>query len=86
MIKMTKKEFREYVKKHDENMFKGDGIADLLKDVNNNHFAIICKKCGSLNIEVLGEDGVDYGELTGYCPGTNVIKCKDCGNAVTIWN
>lgn len=81
---MTLKEFREYVNKNDANRVEGDGIADVFRDTKST-FAVVCKKCGSLNIQILGEDGIDYGEMTGYQEGENVIKCLDCGNAITVW-
>ena len=84
MKSMTLEQFKEYVNKHDANRIKGNGIADIFKD-SKQSFAVICKKCGSMDIEILGEDGIEYGGLTGYQTGENVIKCKSCGNAVTIW-
>lgn len=81
---MSLEEFREYVNKHDQNRIKGDGIADIFND-DKQPFAIICKKCGSMNVEVLGEKGSMGSELTGYMEGESVVKCLDCGNAVTVW-
>jgi ribosomal protein S27E len=81
---MNLEEFKQYVNEHDDNRIKGDGIADVFRD-SNSTFRIVCKKCGSLKIEIYGENGIDYGELTGYSPGENVIKCLECGNAVTVW-
>ena len=57
-----------------------DGIAELAK-----FFSLQCKYCGSNDILLIGEDGIDYGGYTGYSSGCNVIKCKSCGNAVTIY-
>lgn len=45
-------------------------------------FAIVCGKCGSMSIDVIGERGRDYGGITGYCPGSTVVKCTCCGNAI----
>lgn len=48
-------------------------------------FAIVCNKCGSMDIHVVGERGCDYGGETGYSPGSTVVKCGTCGNAQTAW-
>ena len=85
---MTLEQFRKYVKENNDNQIKSDeGICELFEDIKNNKsgFALVCKKCGSMKIEIDGEDGVNYGGYTGYCSGSNVIKCLNCGNAVTIW-
>jgi hypothetical protein len=79
MEKMTLEEFREYVKENDVNMLTHEEMQD--KEFEDK-FTIVCKKCGSMNIEFFGELGVDYGEYTGYAPGNNGFKCKKCGNAI----
>jgi ribosomal protein S27E len=48
-------------------------------------FSIICNKCGSADIEIIGERGIDYGGQTGYSPGSTAIKCNGCGSALTVW-
>lgn len=48
-------------------------------------FSIICNKCGSADIEIIGERGIDYGGQTGYQPGSTAIKCNGCGSALTAW-
>lgn len=48
-------------------------------------FAVVCNKCGGMDIEIIGERGIDYGGETGYSPGSTVIKCNGCGAAVTAW-
>lgn len=48
-------------------------------------FAIICQKCSSMDIDVIGERGIDYGGITGYSEGSTVVKCNGCGNAITVW-
>lgn len=48
-------------------------------------FAIVCNKCGSLDIEVIGERGIDYGGMTGYSSGSTAVKCNGCGAAITAW-
>jgi hypothetical protein len=85
---MTYDEFKDYVKKNDQNKIKDNGgICGIFKEIKdkNSGFTIVCKKCGSMNILIEGEDGVTYGEYTGYQSGENVIKCIDCGNAISIW-
>lgn len=48
-------------------------------------FSIACGKCGSMDIEVIGERGTNYGGQTGYEPGSTSVKCNGCGNAVCAW-
>jgi ribosomal protein S27E len=48
-------------------------------------FSVICNKCGSSNVEIIGERGIDYGGRTGYQEGSTAIKCNDCGSALTVW-
>ena len=88
MEKMKLDEFREYVRKNNQNQIdSSDGIAEMFEDIQNNKtgFALVCKKCGSMKIGIEGESGRDYGGMTGYSPGSNVIKCLNCGNAITAW-
>ena len=83
MEEMTLEEFKEKIMKGSENVYKNDeGLAEAFKELDE-YFKIvfICRKCKSSRVEIIGETGVDYGELTGYSPGSNVIKCLDCGNA-----
>lgn len=49
-------------------------------------FSVLCNKCGSLDIEIIGERGRDYGGQTGYQEGSTAIKCNGCGSALTIWS
>ena len=77
---MTVAEFREWVKAHDANKVTHERMeAGEFKEA----FSIICKKCGSQNVEFFGEAGVDYGGMTGYAGGENGFKCLDCGAAIT---
>lgn len=48
-------------------------------------FSVICNRCGSLDIEIIGERGINYGGQTGYQPGSTAIKCNGCGRALTAW-
>lgn len=88
---MEEMSYEEFKKKHliGNVELKGEGIVDILEELKESKtgfdFIFICKKCGSRDIIIEGEDGTDYGEYTGYDPGMNVIKCKSCGNAITIW-
>ena len=50
----------------------------------NSSFRIVCK-CGSTDINIVGEKGIDYGGETGYADGSTVIKCNKCGAAMTAW-
>lgn len=51
-----------------------------------NNFSVLCKKCGSANIFVSWEVGMDYGEYTGYSSGQKLFKCNDCWNAASFWS
>jgi hypothetical protein len=48
-------------------------------------FRIVCTKCGSQEVTIIGELGCDYGGETGYCAGSTVIKCHGCGAAMSAW-
>ena len=48
-------------------------------------FSVLCNKCGSVEVEIIGERGIDYGGQTGYQPGSTVFKCNSCGSALTVW-
>ena len=78
-----------FIYKQNNNMIEStEGIFSLFEDETfTENFEVIfkCKKCNSTKISLTGEDGIDYGEYTGYCSGSNVIKCENCGIAVTIW-
>lgn len=83
MTKETKiREFLDTLYKGTHNRVEGDGQAVELFG-SKSPFRIICTKCGSMNIEIIGERGVDYGGETGYSPGSTVIKCLKCGAAIT---
>ena len=73
------KEFLKKLKEQDVNSLGGE-IEE--GEVNNffKNFAITCKKCGSSRIWVSWEYGSNYTE---YIEGEKVIKCLDCGNAVS---
>ncbi len=89
MEKMTLEQFKDYVKKNDENKVENSsGIAGAFEGVHKNKdgFAFVCRKCGSMKISIEGDSGMDYGGMTGYSPGENVIKCLECGNAISIWS
>lgn len=48
-------------------------------------FSVVCNKCGSVDIEIIGVRGIDYGGQTGYQEGSTAIKCNKCGSALTVW-
>jgi len=48
-------------------------------------FSVMCNKCRSLDVEIIGERGINWGGQTGYQEGSTVIKCNKCGSALTIW-
>jgi hypothetical protein len=41
-------------------------------------FKLICLKCGSDNIALDLDKGIDYGGATGYSPGTLSFGCNAC--------
>lgn len=66
------------------NKISGDAdLADLFG--KEAPFAVVCNKCGSMDIDIFGEKGIDYGGWTGYQEGETVIKCNGCGAANNIW-
>jgi uncharacterized Zn finger protein len=89
---MKEMEYNEFKKKFMEkpvDCINDEGLAEMIKEIKEDidGFEIIfkCKKCGAFDIQIIGEDGINYGGQTGYSSGSNVIKCKNCGNAVTVW-
>jgi hypothetical protein len=49
-------------------------------------FKLTCKKCGSDDVVLDAEDGVDYGGETGYSPGQITAGCNNCKqNDVVVW-
>lgn len=51
---------------------------DFDEDDLRQHFKLICRKCGSENVAVNIEQGIDYGGDTGYQSGSIQIGCNDC--------
>lgn len=41
-------------------------------------FKLVCKKCGSEEVVIEIEQGVDYGGQTGYDPGYISLGCNAC--------
>lgn len=78
-----------------------DGLMDMLNNENCNQvkadngldalfgkdklFSAICNKCTSLDIEIIGERGIDWGGQTGHQSGSTAIKCNSCGSSLTVW-
>jgi hypothetical protein len=48
--------------------------ADRLKQ----QFTLVCRKCGSEDVVINIEEGIDYGGQTGYQSGTISIGCNAC--------
>ena len=86
---MCYEDFKKKYIRHAENSFEGEGLCTVLKeleeDCNGFKLILVCKKCKSAKVQVIGADGIDYGGMTGYSDGSNVFKCVNCGNAITIW-
>lgn len=58
---------------------------DEVKDLRE-RFRIVCRKCGSENVAVNMEQGIDYGGQTGYQSGRMQIGCNDCNkNDWYVW-
>ena len=79
---MKLKDFREYVKEHDDNKISHD---EMNEGEFKKSFTLVCKKCGSMDVDFFGEAGKDYGGQTGYSSEENGFKCNKCGNAITWW-
>lgn len=71
----------EKIKKREQEENKNSG--DIFED-----FELLCKKCGSKDVRIDVEGGIDYGGggYTGYCPGSTHFKCKSCGNHEESYN
>jgi hypothetical protein len=41
-------------------------------------FKLVCKKCGSENVTLDIEQGMNYGGQTGYSSGHISLGCADC--------
>ena len=78
----TVKQFLDDLYKSNHNRVEGDAAACELFG-KNSPFLILCTKCGGTEIEIIGEQGIDYGGDTGYSAGTTVVKCVNCGAAMT---
>ena len=49
-------------------------------------FTLTCRKCGSINVRLDIEQGIDYGGDTGWQSGHITVGCNNCGdNDVYIW-
>lgn len=49
-------------------------------------FRIVCRKCGSENVAINKEGGIDYCGQTGYQSGSFQIGCNDCkDNDWYVW-
>lgn len=49
-------------------------------------FKLTCKECGSENVSVNIEHGINYGGQTGYQEGSIQIGCNDCAeNDWLVW-
>jgi len=62
---------------------------NIVKKWDKKHFKVICSKCHSGNVIVFFKEksGIMGSEYTGYIKTSNnglIVKCKDCGNAMTI--
>lgn len=77
-------DFLDMLNSENCNKVSGDSSIDELfgKDML---FSVICNKCASIDIEIIGECGTDYGGQTGYQEGSTVIKCNSCGSAISVW-
>lgn len=62
-------------------------VDNLCRDASGDEmpFAVVCKKCGSMDVEIIGQRGAYLGARDGYLDGSTSIKCNGCGSAVTVW-
>jgi len=75
--------FLEALYKSNKNRVEGDSsICELFGE--ESPFRLVCAKCGSTDITVIGEAGVMYSEYTGYVEGSTVVKCISCGAALSV--
>lgn len=78
-------EFLQMLRAMNQNKVDGDAhIVELFGP--DSPFSIACNKCGSMNVEIIGEAGVMYSVHTGYVEGETVIKCINCGAAVSCYS
>lgn len=54
-------------------------VSDLFKGASP--FRVMCTKCGTLDVDVLGESGGCGSSWTGSWPGSLTLKCRKCGAA-----
>jgi ribosomal protein S27E len=80
--KETLEEFKRRIENEDYN---------IVDKWDNEHFKVKCNKCQSEDVLIFfrDEEGAMGSEYTGYmrgfiCDNGLIVKCKDCGNAMTI--
>lgn len=78
--------FLKKLQEQSSNTIKMEGCGEVELGEILTHFAVACKKCGSIRIFVSWEDGHFIGEYTGYDSGQKLFKCLDCGNAASFWS
>ena len=54
-------------------------VSDLFKD--KSPFRVVCIKCGTMDVSVIGESGGCGSPETGSWPGSLTLKCRKCGAA-----
>jgi hypothetical protein len=54
-------------------------VSDLFSGVSP--FRVMCMKCGTLDVSIIGEHGGCGSPETGSWPGSLTIKCRKCGSA-----
>jgi len=70
-------------KKNCNKVYANNGLDEMFG--KDKLFSVLCNRCGETDIEIIGERGVDYGDLTGYEEGSTAIKCNTCGSALTAY-
>lgn len=48
-------------------------------------FSVVCNKCGSMDVEIIGTRGINYCDEPGYQEGSMAFKCNGCGSGLTAW-
>lgn len=54
-------------------------VTDIFK--GSSPFRVVCIKCGTMDVSVIGESGGCGSPETGHWPGSLTLKCHKCGAA-----
>ena len=71
-------DFLKHLRDISENVTDGP-VSDLFK--GKSPFRVVCVKCQTLEVSILGKSGGCGSSLTGSWPGSLTLKCRKCGAA-----